>query len=235
MLKIENINVFYGLVQALWDLSIEVPKGSIVSIVGSNGAGKTTLMRTINGILKPKSGKILYNGEDITHKDPNYIVSHGISHVPEGRQIFPKMSVYENLEMGAMFVKEAWEKKKDTMDFVFSLFPRLKERIDQAAGTMSGGEQQMLAVGRALMGRPKLMLVDEPSLGLSPALVITVFEALKKANKEGVTILLVEQNVKKSLEMAQIGYVIENGRIVMKDEGKALLNNQHIKKAYLGV
>ncbi|HOJ50408.1 MAG TPA: ABC transporter ATP-binding protein [Spirochaetota bacterium] len=235
MLKIENINVFYGLVQALWDISIEVPEGSIVSIVGANGAGKTTLMRTINGIIKPKSGKIIYNGIDITGKDSNYVVSNGITHVPEGRQIFPKMSVYENLEIGAMFIKDAWEKRKETMEFVFSLFPRLKERINQAAGTMSGGEQQMLAVARALMGRPKLMLVDEPSLGLSPALTLTVFDALKKANKEGVTILLVEQNVKKSLEMAKIGYVLENGRIVMKDDGKTLLANPHIKKAYLGV
>lgn len=235
MIKIENLNVFYGLVQALWDVSIEVPKGTIVSIVGANGAGKTTLMRCINGILKAKSGKIIYNGEDVTGKDPNYIVKNGISHVPEGRQIFPKMSVYENLEMGAMFVQEAWEKRKDTMEFVFTLFPRLKERINQAAGTMSGGEQQMLAVGRALMSKPKLMLVDEPSLGLSPALVLTVFDALKKANCEGVTILLVEQNVKKSLEMSKIGYVLENGKIVMKDEGKTLLNNPHIKKAYLGV
>jgi len=235
MLKIENINVFYGLVQALWDISIEVPEGSIVSIVGANGAGKTTLMRTINGIIKPKSGKIIYNGIDITGKDSNYVVSNGITHVPEGRQIFPKMSVYENLEIGAMFIKDAWEKRKETMEFVFSLFPRLKERINQAAGTMSGGEQQMLAVARALMGRPKLMLVDEPSLGLSPALTLTVFDALKKANKEGVTILLVEQNVKKSLEMAKIGYVLENGRIVMKDDGKTLLAYPHIKKAYLGV
>lgn len=235
MLEIKNVCTYYGLVQSLWDVSLSVESGSIVSIVGSNGAGKTTLMRAINGVLECKRGSILYEGENITNKDPHDIVKRGIAHVPEGRQIFPKMSVEENLEMGAMFIAHAWEKKKDTMEFVFSLFPRLKERISQAAGTMSGGEQQMLAVGRALMAKPKLMLIDEPSAGLAPALTNTVFHAIQKANQEGVTVLLVEQNVKKALSMAKKGYVLENGKIVMEEEGKTLLNHPHIKKAYLGV
>jgi branched-chain amino acid transport system ATP-binding protein len=235
MLEIKNIDAYYGLVQALWGVSLSVESKTIVSIVGANGAGKTTLMRTINGILKCKNGQIIYDGKDITNLDPSEIIKMGIAHVPEGRQIFPHMSVYENLEMGAMFIEEAWAKKDDTMEFVFSLFPRLKERMSQDAGTMSGGEQQMLAVGRAIMAKPRLMLIDEPSLGLAPTLVNTVFNAIKKANEEGVTILLVEQNVKKALSMAKKGYVLENGRIVMEEEGPKLLNHPHIKKAYLGV
>jgi branched-chain amino acid transport system ATP-binding protein len=235
MLEIKNIDAYYGLVQALWGVSLSVESKTIVSIVGANGAGKTTLMRTINGILKCKNGQIIYDGKDITNLDPSEIIKMGIAHVPEGRQIFPHMSVYENLEMGAMFIEGAWAKKDDTMEFVFSLFPRLKERMSQDAGTMSGGEQQMLAVGRAIMAKPRLMLIDEPSLGLAPTLVNTVFNAIKKANEEGVTILLVEQNVKKALSMAKKGYVLENGRIVMEEEGPKLLNHPHIKKAYLGV
>ncbi len=235
MLELKNVDAYYGLVQALWDINIQVEKQSVVSIVGANGAGKTTIMRVISGILKCKKGQVFFNGEEITNQDPHVIVKKGIAHVPEGRQIFPHMSVYENLEMGAIFREEAKAKMKDNIDFVFSLFPRLKERTKQMAGTMSGGERQMLAIGRALMADPKLLLIDEPSLGLAPSLVITVFKAIKEVLNRGVTILLVEQNVQKSLKLAKNGYVLENGKITIQGTGKELLEHPHMKKAYLGV
>ncbi len=234
MLELKNIDAYYGLVQALWDISIKVEKQTIVSIVGANGAGKTTIMRIISGIIKSKKGQVFFDGEDITNKESHKIVNRGIAHVPEGRQIFPHMSVYENLEMGAIFRDEAKSVMADTIDYVYTLFPRLKERTKQLAGTMSGGERQMLAIGRALMAKPKLLLIDEPSLGLAPSLVIDVFKAVKEVLKQGVTVLLVEQNVQKSLKLASRGYVLDNGRITLSGTGKELLENPHMKAAYLG-
>lgn len=234
MLDVSDIDVFYGDLQALWGVSLKVEKGEIVALVGSNGAGKTTTLRTISGLLCPRSGSVHFLDKRIDGIPPHKIVEEGVVQVPEGRRLFPQMTVKENLELGA-YTKEAWEKRFDTIEWVYTLFPRLKEREKQLAGTMSGGERQMLAVGRALMSKPKLLMLDEPSLGLAPILVVQVFDAVKKIHEEGVSILLVEQNVQKALSIADRGYVLENGRIVLEDIGEELLNNPHVKKAYLGI
>ncbi len=234
MLDVSDIDVFYGDLQALWGVSLKVEKGEIVALVGSNGAGKTTTLRTISGLLHPRSGSVHFLDKRIDGIPPHKIVEEGVVQVPEGRRLFPQMTVKENLELGA-YTKEAWEKRFDTIEWVYTLFPRLKEREKQLAGTMSGGERQMLAVGRALMSKPKLLMLDEPSLGLAPILVMQVFDAVKKIYEEGVSILLVEQNVQKALSIADRGYVLENGRIVLEDIGEGLLNNPHVKKAYLGI
>ena len=208
-----------------------MPEGSIVTLIGANGAGKSTTLRTISGLVKPRSGRIEFQGEDITGKDPSYIVSKGITMVPEGRRIFPNLTVYENLRLGAYLRKHGLE---EDLEWVYELFPRLKERHWQLGGTLSGGEQQMLAVGRALMSRPKLMMMDEPSLGLAPLIVRGIFDIIKEINHKGVTILLIEQNANMALQTADIGYVLETGRITMTGTGQELRSNEEIKKAYLG-
>lgn len=233
MLKIDNLVVAYGGIQALRGASIEVPEGKIVTLVGANGAGKSTLLRSIVGLVKPKDGTIRYKDKDLMQIKPQNIVRHGITLVPEGRRIFPDLSVIENLKLGAFSRKDEKEIKED-MEWVFTLFPRLKERTWQQAGTLSGGEQQMLAIGRALMSRPELLMMDEPSLGLAPLIIKDVFSIIKEINKKGVTILLIEQNANAALHIADIGYVIETGKITIKGSGKDLLNNEAVKKAYLG-
>lgn len=234
MLNVNNINVFHGDLQALWNVSFEVKEGKVVVIVGSNGAGKTTILRTISGLLRPKSGAITFLGKRIDETSPKSIVELGVVHVPEGRCLFPYMSVLENLEMGA-YTREARKRKDETLGWVFQIFPVLKERRKQLAGTLSGGERQMLAIGRGLMARPKLLMLDEPSLGLAPRLVLQVFDIVREINEEGVTVLLVEQNVRRALEIANKGYVLETGRIILEGEGGELLENKHVKKAYLGI
>ena len=233
MLKIENLHVYYGGIHALKGISMEVPEGKIVTLIGANGAGKSTTLRTIVGLVKPKEGKIFYQGEDITGKPSHYIVKKGIALVPEGRKVFVNLTVYENLLMGGYNRPEDEEFKKD-LDYVFSLFPRLLERKNQLAGTLSGGEQQMLALGRALMSRPKLMMLDEPSLGLAPKLVEDVFKSIQEIHKKGTTILLIEQNAMAALQIADYGYVLETGKIVLEGTGEELLHNEDVKKAYLG-
>jgi len=234
MLKVDEISVFYGDLQVLWDVSFEVKEKEIVVLIGSIGAGKSTTLITISALLTPKKGTIEFNGTRIDHLPPNKIIEHGIVHVPEARRLFPEMTVEENLIMGSLY-GEAKRKRYETMDYVYSLFPRLKERKKQTAGTLSGGEQQMLAVGRGLMSLPKLMMLDEPSLGLAPFLVQEIFTIVKQINEAGVTVLLVEQNVRQTLAIADRVYVLENGRIVLQGTGKELLNNEHVKTAYLGV
>ena len=234
MLEVKSINVSYGLVRVLWDVSFRVEEGEIVSTVGSNGAGKTTTLRTISGLLRPSSGSIEFNGEGLDRVRSHSIVEKGIAHVPEGRRLFPFSSVLANLEIGA-YTTGARKKIDENLEFVFELFPVLKERRRQLAGTLSGGEQQMLAVARGLMSRPRLLMLDEPSLGLAPILVGKVFEVLRELNDRGVTILLVEQNVSSALSLCNRGYVLENGRIVLEGSGQELLNNPHVKEAYLGV
>jgi branched-chain amino acid transport system ATP-binding protein len=232
MLEISGINVFYGAIQALNNVSIQVNQGEIVSIIGSNGAGKSTLLRTISGLLRPVGGSIQFLGKEISSSQPDEIVRMGISHSPEGRRIFTNMSVHENLQLGAYIRKDA-EIQKD-MDAAMDRFPRLRERIRQNAGTLSGGEQQMLAIGRALMSRPKLLLLDEPSLGLAPNLVAEIFRIVLDLNRDGTTVLLVEQNANRALEIAHRAYVLETGVIVLSDTGKNLLSDPKVKEAYLG-
>lgn len=232
MLAIRDISVFYGAIQALNNVSIDVNKGEIVAIIGSNGAGKSTLLRTISGILRPRTGSIEFEGEEIHTMPAHQIVRAGISHSPEGRRIFTNMSVMENLQLGAIIRKDA-EVSSD-MDAIMKRFPRLRERIKQNAGTLSGGEQQMLAIGRALMSRPRLLLLDEPSLGLAPNLVTEIFKIVTDINAEGTTVLIVEQNANRSLEIAHRAYVLETGEIVLTDTGKNLLTNPKVKEAYLG-
>jgi len=232
MLEISGINVFYGAIQALNNVSIQVNQGEIVSIIGSNGAGKSTLLRTISGLLRPVGGSIQFLGKEISSSQPDEIVRMGISHSPEGRRIFTNMSVHENLQLGAYIRKDA-EIQKD-MDAAMDRFPRLRERIRQNAGTLSGGEQQMLAIGRALMSRPKLLLLDEPSLGLAPNLVAEIFRIVLDLNRDGTTVLLVEQNANRALEIAHRAYVLETGVIVLSDTGKDLLSDPKVKEAYLG-
>jgi len=232
MLEIRDINVFYGAIQALTNVSIDVNQGEIVAIIGSNGAGKSTLLRTISGMLRPRTGTINFKGKNIASVAPHEIVKAGISHSPEGRRIFTNMSVHENLQLGAYIRKDA-DIHKD-MEAVLDRFPRLRERFKQNSGTMSGGEQQMLAIGRALMSRPELLLLDEPSLGLAPNLVTEIFNIVLDLNKEGRTILIVEQNANRALEIAHRAYVLETGNIVLSDTGKALLTNPKVKEAYLG-
>jgi branched-chain amino acid transport system ATP-binding protein len=234
MLKIGNLNFSYGDLKVLWGVDIEVQEGEIVTVVGANGAGKSTLLKNISRLVKPGSGSITFNNVDITKCAAHEVVEQGVVQVPEGRKIFPQMTVIENLRMGS-FIASARKKRDLNMDRVFTMFPRLKEREKQLGGTMSGGEQQMLAIARGLMADPKLLLLDEPSLGLSPLLVKSIFEIIAEIRKQGVTILLVEQNVFQSLRIADRGYVLETGRVVLKDKGEALLNNEHVKKAYLGL
>ena len=233
MLKIENLEVAYGNIKAIKGISLEVNQGEIITLIGSNGAGKSTTLRAISGILKPKSGSITFNGERIDGVEGHDIVAKGICQSPEGRRIFPKMSVDENLDLGAFLRNDKAGIAADR-DRVLELFPRLRERIDQKAGTMSGGEQQMLAVGRALMGSPKLLLLDEPSMGLAPVLVDMIFETIEKINKQGTTILLVEQNALAALNVADRAYVLESGSIKMSGKAKDLISNDEVTKAYLG-
>ncbi|HRI43888.1 MAG TPA: ABC transporter ATP-binding protein [Fimbriimonadaceae bacterium] len=232
MLRVESINVYYGAIHALMDVSLEVGQGEIVSIIGSNGAGKSTLLRTLSGLKRARTGSIQFMDQDISETQACDIVSMGIVQSPEGRRIFTNMSVSENLQLGAYIRRDAGVGKD--MEEVMQRFPRLKERIKQNAGTLSGGEQQMLAIGRALMCRPKLLLLDEPSLGLAPNLVTEIFKIILDINAEGVTVLVVEQNANRALDIAHRAYVLETGRIVLSDTGKALLTNPKVKEAYLG-
>ncbi len=232
MLSIRDLAVSYGNIPALHGISLEVQKGEIATLIGANGAGKTTTLRTISGLLRPKSGEILFNDRNINGIKPHAITAMGISHVPEGRGIFANLTVSDNLELGAYLRKDKVQKSE--YERIFSLFPVLKERIKQNAGTLSGGEQQMLAISRALMSKPAVLLLDEPSLGLAPQLVQTIFRVIREINAEGTTILLVEQNAHMALVTAHRGYVMETGRIVVADETKALLASDRIKKAYLG-
>jgi branched-chain amino acid transport system ATP-binding protein len=234
VLKVSDIDVYYGDMQALRNVSIEVNQGEIVSVIGSNGAGKSTLLKTISGMLRPRTGSISLNGNEFSMAATSKIVESGISHVPEGRQIFPTMTVLENLEMGAQFPRTR-KVQHETLKQVFTYFPRLRERLEQKAGTLSGGEQQMLAMGRGLMSLPTLMMLDEPSLGLAPVLVSTIFEIIEKINTQGTSILLIEQNVFHSLKISTRGYVLENGQIALSGTGQALLENPHIRKTYLGL
>ena len=231
MLTIKDLSVNYGGIEAVRDISFEVPEGAIITLIGANGAGKSTTLRSIAGLLKPKSGSITYNGEELIGKPTDQIVGRGITLVPEGRHVFPDMTVLENLKIGAYLRKDNLTKD---IKWVYELFPRLEERSWQAAGTLSGGEQQMLAVGRALMSKPKVIMMDEPSLGLAPIIVQGIFDIIKEINRQGVTVLLIEQNANMALHIADIGYVLETGRITMSGPGKELLQNDDVKKAYLG-
>lgn len=233
MLKIENLEVAYGNIVAIKGISLEVNQGEIVTLIGSNGAGKSTTLKAISGILKPRTGSITFNGERIDGVEGHEIVAKGICQSPEGRRIFPKMTVDENLDLGAFLRNDKQEIANDRQR-VLELFPKLQERIDQKAGTMSGGEQQMLAVGRALMGSPKLLLLDEPSMGLAPVLVEMIFETIERINKQGTTILLVEQNALAALNVADRAYVLESGSIKMSGNAKDLISNDEVTKAYLG-
>lgn len=233
MLQVKEIDVYYGAIHALKKLSLEVEQGSIVTLIGANGAGKTTTLKSISGLLRPKTGSIMFKGTDISKVAPEKIVGLGISQVPEGRRVFATMTVAENLEMGAYLRKDKKGTEED-MGNVFTRFPRLKERRKQLAGTLSGGEQQMLAIGRALMARPQLMLMDEPSMGLAPLLVKEIFSIIKDINERGTTILLVEQNANMALSIADKAYVIETGEIVLQGNAQELMNSPEVKKAYLG-
>jgi len=234
MLEIKDLVVHYGSIAALHGISIRVEQGSIVTLVGANGAGKTTTLRTISGIVKSKSGTVSFNGEDITHLPAHRIVARGLAQSPEGRMVFANLTVMENLRMGAYLRRDKAEIAKD-FEYVFGIFPRLKEREKQTAGTLSGGEQQMLAIGRALMSRPKCLMLDEPSLGIAPLLVKTIFEKIVEINQTlGLTILLVEQNANLALEVSHYGYVLETGRIILQDKSSALRENAQVRAAYLG-
>jgi len=235
ILKVSNVETYYGPIMAIRGVSISVNEGDIVTVLGSNGAGKTTILKTISGVMDPRKGKVTFQGEEITSREPDWVMRRGISHVPEGREVFPFLSVQENLRMGAFTRKDA-KGVVDDIDMVFNYFPVLKERREQPAGQLSGGEQQMLSISRALMARPKVMLLDEPSLGLSPRLVKEIFEIIVRLNKErGVTMLLVEQNANMALKTADFGYVLEVGRIVMEDPCEKLIQREDIQEFYLGV
>lgn len=234
MLKVNKISAGYGNIQILWDVSLKVNEGEIVALIGGNGAGKSTLVRTITGLLRATSGSIEFLDKSIDRLESHKIAELGLSHIPEGRKIFTEMSVRENLEMGA-YPKDAWKNKQKTLKKVYEMFPRLKERERQLARTFSGGEQQMLAMGRGLMSQPKLCIIDEPSNGLAPMVVMEVFEIIQSMRKQGITILLIEQNVKQTLEISDRAYVLENGRIVMEGDCATCLASEHIKKAYLGL
>jgi branched-chain amino acid transport system ATP-binding protein len=232
MLKLENVHTYYGAIQALNGVSVEVNKGEIVTLIGANGAGKTTLLMTVCGNPRAKSGSITFEGQDIAKKETSRIMRGGIAISPEGRRVFKDLTVAENLMMGGFFSGRAEIQKG--LDYVYELFPRLKERAEQRAGTMSGGEQQMLAIGRALMTRPRLLLLDEPTLGLAPLIIAQIFNIIRTIREQGVTVFLVEQNANKALQVADRGYVLENGRVVMQDTGANLLANADVRKAYLG-
>jgi len=234
MLKVENINVYYGNIHALKGISFDVNKGQIVTLIGSNGAGKTTTLRAISSLIKPKEGDILYEGSSILKTPAEKLVSMGLSHVPEGRKIFVNLTVSENLLMGAYSRKGNKNKLNDDLAYIFTVFPRLKERAKQMGGTLSGGEQQMLAIGRALMSKPKLLMLDEPSMGLAPIVIEEIFSCLKELNKDGLSILLVEQNANIALELSDYGYCIETGEIAFSGNGKDLLKDDRVRKAYLG-
>lgn len=233
MLDVQELNVHYGSIHAIRDISLTVNEGEIVSLIGANGAGKTTTLHTITGIKKATSGRIFLDGKDLMATEPHKIITMGMAHVPEGRHIFSQMTVAENLEMGAFWLKDKSHVNEE-MEKVYAQFPRLKERYKQAAGTLSGGEQQMLAIGRAIMSKPKIMLMDEPSMGLSPLLVKEIFEIIKQLNQEGMTILLVEQNAKMALSIAHRAYVLETGNIVLQGKASDMLENDNVRKAYLG-
>ena len=233
MLEVKDLQVFYGMIQAIKGISFEVNEGETVALIGANGAGKTTTLHTITGLLSPKKGSVVFEGKEITKVPAHKIVSLGMAHVPEGRRVFAQLSVYQNLKMGAYTRKDKAE-IDEMLETVYKRFPRLKERQNQMAGTLSGGEQQMLAMGRALMSKPKIILLDEPSMGLSPILVNEIFDIIQSLNKAGTTVLLVEQNAKKALSIADRAYVLETGRIVQSGDAQVLLNDESIKKAYLG-
>ena len=233
LLDVKDIHVFYGNIEAVKGMSFHVNRGEIVCLIGANGAGKTTTLRTVSGLLRPAEGAIFYEGQRIDLVPAHEIVGLGVAQSPEGRRIFPRMSVRENLDMGAFIRRDAAGQRED-MDRIMELFPILKERARQAAGTLSGGEQQMLAMGRALMARPKLLLLDEPSMGLAPIVVQTIFDTIRDINSQGMTVLLVEQNAAQALSLAHRGYVIETGKIVLEDEASALLQSEQVRKAYLG-
>lgn len=232
LLKVDNIEVYYGMIKALKGVSFEVNKGEIVALIGANGAGKTTILHTVTGLLKPKTGTIIYNENDITKVPAHKIVSMGMAHVPEGRRIFQQLTVLDNIKLGA-FTRKDKNEIEETLNYVYERFPRLKERKNQIAGTLSGGEQQMLAMGRALMSKPDFILMDEPSMGLSPLLVSEIFDIIKAINDNGTTVLLVEQNAKKALSIADRAYVLETGSIVLSGDAKELMNDESVKKAYL--
>lgn len=233
LLQLDNLHTYYGKIHALKGVSLTVEKGEIVTLVGSNGAGKSTTLRSISGLVRPQQGSIRLEGQDITGMKPHEVAAMGIGHVPEGRRIFPLLTVRENLEIGAWNVKDGVT-ISDRMEQAFMLFPRLKERIEQKGGTLSGGEQQMLAIGRALMSAPRVLLLDEPSMGLAPVLVEGIFDIIRRINSEGTTILLVEQNALMALEVARRGYVLQTGAIALADSAKSLLNNEMVRKVYLG-
>ncbi len=234
MLEVKNLDVFYGDVQVLWDVNFDVKQGEIVAMIGANGSGKSTTLATISSLLKPKRGSVTFEGQPLHTKAAHEIISFGIAHVPEARRLFPDMSVEENLLLGAL-TPEAKKTRPEMLEKVYTLFPRMRERAKQAAGTLSGGEQQMAAIGRGLMSKPRLLMLDEPSLGLSPLLVGDIFRVIQEVHAQGVTVLLVEQNVFKTLTIADRAYVLENGQIVHSGTGKELLNDEHVKKAYLGL
>ncbi|WP_028318478.1 ABC transporter ATP-binding protein [Desulfobulbus elongatus] len=234
MLEIKNIDVSYGDVQVIWDLSFGVKQGEVLALIGANGAGKSTTLKTISGILRPMRGEILFENQPIHTIEPFYLIEMGIAHVPEARRLFVEMTVEENLDMGSL-KGEARKARATTKEMIFNLFPRLRERQYQPAGTLSGGEQQMLAIARGLMSKPKLLMLDEPSLGLAPILVREIFNVINRIRKEGVTVLIVEQNVKQTLAIADRAYVLENGKVTLEGTGADLLNDPHVQAAYLGV
>lgn len=233
MLEIKDLEVYYGMIQAIKGISFEVNEGEIVSLIGANGAGKTTILHTVTGLLSPKKGSVIFEGKDITKVPAHKIVSLGIAHVPEGRRVFAQLSVYQNLKMGA-YTRKDKDEIESTLEAVYKRFPRLEERKNQLAGTLSGGEQQMLAMGRALMSHPRIILMDEPSMGLSPILVNEIFDIIQSVSSTGTTVLLVEQNAKKALSIANRAYVLETGKIVKSGDAAELMNDDSIKKAYLG-
>ena len=233
MLEVKDLEVYYGVIQAIKGISFHVDKGEVIALIGANGAGKTTTLHTVTGLLSPKAGQVMFEGRDITKVPAHKIVSMGMAHVPEGRRVFAELSVYENLKMGA-YTRKNKSEIEESLKNVYKRFPRLEERKNQMAGTLSGGEQQMLAMGRALMSRPKIILMDEPSMGLSPIMVNEIFDIIRSVSESGTTVLLVEQNAKKALAIADRAYVLETGKIVLEGKASDLLENDSIKKAYLG-
>ena len=233
MLEVKDLEVYYGVIQAIKGISFHVDKGEVIALIGANGAGKTTTLHTVTGLLSPKAGRVMFEGRDITKVPAHKIVSMGMAHVPEGRRVFAELSVYENLKMGA-YTRKNKSEIEESLKNVYKRFPRLEERKNQMAGTLSGGEQQMLAMGRALMSRPKIILMDEPSMGLSPIMVNEIFDIIRSVSESGTTVLLVEQNAKKALAIADRAYVLETGKIVLEGKASDLLENDSIKKAYLG-
>jgi branched-chain amino acid transport system ATP-binding protein len=234
MLSVKNLSTFYGKIQALWDVSVEIKEREIVALVGANGAGKTTLLNSISGIVRSSSGSIEFGGSRLERRAASFIVERGISQVPEGGRLFPDMTVKENLEMGA-YQRNAWHHREETLAQLYAIFPRLEERTKQIVSTLSGGEKQMVAIGRGLMSRPKLLMLDEPSYGLAPKAVTEIFHVIKRLPEQGITILLVEQNVKQALELADRACVLENGRLTLQDVSSNLIKNDHVRKAYLGL